>query len=262
MSMALRRPISKVLTLAGVLISACAIAVAPSVKAPAPRAPEVVLGAQTTPITQQLALQQTDLPRAFVTKFLVLPSAGKPFPTPQFPPQVAPTSLGSVIINTYNIVEPWVRWGFDVAAYAVGWIPYVGVDTVNSFIQLGIDQWNFWLGWALPPLPPIFPLAAQQAPLAAAELADAPESPVVTTPSPLRNLVKVIARLLPAQQPVKQPASVVAAPKTEEVVIASEVADPSPSANGVESVTAEATPNVRANGDTADNPLAGPKKSA
>jgi hypothetical protein len=130
--MALRRPISKALTVAGVLISACAIAVAPSVKAPAPRAPEVVLVAQTTLITQQLALPQTDLLQAFVTKFLVLPSAGKPFPTPRFPPQVAPTSLGSVVINTYNIVEPWVRWGFDVAAYAVGWIPPAGSATSGT----------------------------------------------------------------------------------------------------------------------------------
>jgi hypothetical protein len=79
------------------------------------------------------------------------------------------------------------RYGFDLAAYAVGWVPYVGwlapqitifynfgeriarsityntaywldgnisfgqglanvgVDTVNAVIQLGIDQWNFWL---------------------------------------------------------------------------------------------------------------------
>jgi hypothetical protein len=38
----------------------------------------------------------------------------------------------------------------------------VGIDTVNSFIQLGIDEWNFWL-WPLPPLPPIFPFAATEA---------------------------------------------------------------------------------------------------
>ncbi len=37
----------------------------------------------------------------------------------------------------------------------------VGVDTVNSFIQLGIDEWNFFLP-PLPPLPPL-PFAATQA---------------------------------------------------------------------------------------------------
>jgi hypothetical protein len=134
----------------------------------------------------------------------VPPSSGAPFPSPQFPPVVAPTSIGSSIIWVYNAVEPWARWIADVAAYAVGWIPYVGwlapqipifynfgeriarsityniaywldgnisftqglinvgVDTVNAFIQLGIDQWNFWL-WPLPPLPPIFPGATASA---------------------------------------------------------------------------------------------------
>jgi hypothetical protein len=134
-------------------------------------------------------------------RVVIPPSAGAPFPTPQFLPIVAPTSLGSSIKNIYNAAEPWVRYGFDLAAYAVGWIPYVGclapqitifynfgeriarsityniadfldghisfvqglinvgVDTFNSFVQLGIDQLNFWL----PPLPP-FPFAAGQSP--------------------------------------------------------------------------------------------------
>jgi hypothetical protein len=151
----------------------------------------------------------TDLPNllvgwleGIVQHYVVPPSASRPFPTPQFPPVVGGTSIGSSIKNIYNAVEPWVEWGFDVAAYAVGWVPYVGwlapqieifynfgerivrsitfniadwldgtisfgqgllnvgVDTVNAFIQLGIDQWNFWL-WPLPPLPPIFPLAVE-----------------------------------------------------------------------------------------------------
>src|SRR5262249_5994713 len=96
----------------------------------------------------------------------------------------------------YHAIEPWVRYGFEVATYAVGWIPYVGwlsgqimifynfgerivhaivhntLDwlngngsfaqnvadgvwwTVDAFIQLGIDEWNFFL----PPLPPLPPL--------------------------------------------------------------------------------------------------------
>jgi hypothetical protein len=139
----------------------------------------------------------------WVQRIAVPPSAGQPFPTPQFPPVVAGTGIDSTIKNIYNAVEPWVRYGFDLAAYAVGWIPYVGwlapqitifynfgeriarsitfniadwlggnvnfvqglinvgVDTINSFIQLGIDEWNFFLP-PLPPLPP-FPFAATQA---------------------------------------------------------------------------------------------------
>ncbi len=100
-------------------------------------------------------------------------------------------------------IEPWVHYGFQLAQYAVGWVPYVGWlspqidifyhfgerivrsvvfnsadwlwgplpfavglgniarDSWNSLVQLGIDQWNFWLP-SLPPLPP-FPFAARQA---------------------------------------------------------------------------------------------------
>ena len=35
-------------------------------------------------------------------------------------------SIGSTIKNIYNAVEPWVQYGFELATYAVGWIPYVG----------------------------------------------------------------------------------------------------------------------------------------
>ena len=81
---------------------------------------------QLAPITPHVAAQQTNYVQTLLTwasqKFLALLSAGQPFPTPQ----LAPPSLGNITINTYNAVEPWVRWGFDLAAYAVGWIPYVG----------------------------------------------------------------------------------------------------------------------------------------
>ncbi|WP_237568676.1 hypothetical protein [Mycolicibacterium lacusdiani] len=140
-----------------------------------------------------------DAPRLlvqWVQRIVVPPSFGAALPSPQFPPVVAPTSIGSSIKNVYDSVEPWVQYGFDLAAYAVGWVPYVGwlapqipifyhfgeriarsvtyniadwidgrvsfsqglinvvIDTFNSFVQLGIDQWNFWL----PPLPPLPPL--------------------------------------------------------------------------------------------------------
>ena len=106
------------------------------------------------------------------------------------------------IKNTYVAIEPWVHYGFELAQYAVGWIPYVGwlapqidifyhfgerivrslvfnsadwlwgplpfgeglgniaQDSWNALVQLGRDQWNFWLP-SLPPLPPL-PGAAEQ----------------------------------------------------------------------------------------------------
>ncbi len=195
---------------AGVAVAtATAIAFAPSEKEPARATPTVrgfpaavQLIAQVQPTVGATAVSPADFLALIVQHYVVPPSASRPFPTPQFPPVVGGTSIGSSIKNIYNAVEPWVEWGVDVAAYAVGWVPYVGwlapqieifynfgerivrsitfniadwldgtisfgqgllnvgVDTVNAFIQLGIDQWNFWL-WPLPPLPPIFPLAVE-----------------------------------------------------------------------------------------------------
>jgi hypothetical protein len=134
----------------------------------------------------------------------IIPSFGAAPPTPPPALTVAATSnANQAIKNIYNAVEPWVRYGFEVATYAVGWIPYVGWlsgqimifynfgerivrsitfnvadwlfgplpfiqglgnvarDSWNALVQLGVDQWNFWLP-PLPPLPPL-PFAARPA---------------------------------------------------------------------------------------------------
>jgi len=132
----------------------------------------------------------------WLQKVVVPPSANASFPTPQFPPVVAPTSIGSSIKWIYNAVEPWVEWGFDVAAYAVGWIPYVGwlapqisifydfgemivrsitfnvadwldgqINFGQGLVNVGVDTVNAFiflanaqLAFWLPPLPPIPPI--------------------------------------------------------------------------------------------------------
>jgi hypothetical protein len=188
-------------------VAATAITFSPTVNPPAaagdPPAVQrtatlVTLSAQSTPLA--LPVDAPALLTDWIQRVIVPPSFGAPIPTPQFPPIVAPTSIGTSIKGIYNAVEPWVQYGFDLAAYAVGWVPYVGwlapqitifyhfgeriarsitfniadwldgrisfgqglvnvgVDTFNSFVQLGIDQWNFWLP-SLPPLPP-FPFAS------------------------------------------------------------------------------------------------------
>lgn len=38
---------------------------------------------------------------------------------------IAP-NLADTIDNVYVTVEPWVQYGFEVAAYALGWVPWVG----------------------------------------------------------------------------------------------------------------------------------------
>jgi len=205
----------KVLTAGVSIVTVGAIAVAPSVEPPGPKAPAVQLAAAVQPLTQQVD------PITFVIdwaeRIVIPPSLGAPIPTPPTVTIPAPTSIGSTITNVYNAVEPWVRYGFDLAAYAVGWIPYVGwlapqitifynfgeriarsityniadwldgkitfgqglvnvgVDTFNSLVQLGIDQLNFWLP-PLPPLPP-FPFAAKQTPLTTAQLLTPAQQP-------------------------------------------------------------------------------------
>jgi hypothetical protein len=69
---------------------------------------------------------------------------------------------------------------FNIADWLDGNISYgqglinVGVDTFNSFVQLGIDELNFFLP-PLPPLPP-FPFAVTRTPLTAVQ-AQTPASP-------------------------------------------------------------------------------------
>jgi hypothetical protein len=63
--------------------------------------------------------------------------------------QAAPTAgllafpgLGNAIINTYNVIEPWVAYGVDWAAYAAGWIPWVGwiaAAQINIFYDALIE---------------------------------------------------------------------------------------------------------------------------
>ncbi|BBX18094.1 hypothetical protein MDUV_29540 [Mycolicibacterium duvalii] len=112
-------------------------------------------------------------------------------------PEVAALpGVESAIINVYNAVEPWVEWGFDVAQYAVGWVPIAGYfapqigifyDFFESIVQSVVFNFAYWIGgdvtffeglgniaqdswnalvqlgvdelnWILPPLPPWPPI--------------------------------------------------------------------------------------------------------
>jgi hypothetical protein len=221
-------PIRSWLTACVATITAAAITFVPCVEERAPAAPPPVVQIASPSIELAAQVQPTatatNLPGLLVDwlkRITVPPSASQPFPTPQFPPAVGGTSIDSTIKNVYNAVEPWVRYGFELATYAVGWVPYVGwlspqimifynfgeriarsitfnvadwlggnvsfgqglvnvgVDTVNSFIQLGIDEWNFFLP-PLPPLPP-FPFAATQRTAVTAAAAVDPTKASVTS---------------------------------------------------------------------------------
>jgi hypothetical protein len=199
------------LTVGIATITAATIAFAPSVKPPAPIMPTARVATTAVQLTAQVQpLAAIDLPVLlvdWVQRITVPPSAGQPFPTPQFPPVVEATSIGSSIISIYNAVEPWARYVADLAAYAVGWIPYVGwlapqitifynfgeriarsitynianwLDGNISFgqglVNVGVDTVNSFiflandqLAFWLPSLPPIPPLPPIFFPFSAAD---------------------------------------------------------------------------------------------
>ena len=61
--------------------------------------------------------------------------------------------LGNAIINAYNAIEFWVDYGVDVAAYAVGWVPFGWIigDQIqifyNSLIEPIARTITYNLGW-------------------------------------------------------------------------------------------------------------------
>lgn len=74
---------------------------------------------------------------------------------PQALPPTGPLIwVADAIDNTYEAVEPWVRWGFDVAEWAVSWIPVVGwlapqismlYDFGESLVHSAVFNTTDWL---------------------------------------------------------------------------------------------------------------------
>ncbi|KZS63619.1 PE family protein [Mycobacterium ostraviense] len=54
------------------------------------------------------------------------------------PAAVIPVSVATAIENFYLWAEPWVQWGFSVASWAAGWVPYLGIlaPQINFFYYL------------------------------------------------------------------------------------------------------------------------------
>ena len=192
----MKGPTRSILTAGVAMVGACAIAIAPSVQPvppPSPATPPIALTAAVQPaLAQGTYLSQV----VNWAEGIFLPSATTSFPAPPSVAAPAPTSAGSAIINVYNAIEPWVRYGFALAEYAVGWIPGIGwlapqigffynfgeaivqsvvynfanwidgnVSLVQGLVNIGSDSFTALvnlgiaeLNWILPPLPPIPPL--------------------------------------------------------------------------------------------------------
>ncbi|KAA1250788.1 PE family protein [Mycobacterium simiae] len=58
------------------------------------------------------------------TSPLALPPTGSAAAAPA---AVIPVSVATAMENFYTAVEPWVQYGFTVASWAAGWLPYIGI---------------------------------------------------------------------------------------------------------------------------------------
>ncbi|MFN8228954.1 MAG: hypothetical protein U0R18_19785 [Mycobacterium sp.] len=85
-----------------------------------------------------------------LTEEQVLTVANALNPTPNTPVD----GVADAIDNLYNTVEPWVRYGFEVAAAVVAWIPWVGIfsnqimvvyNFVESLINSGVFNTTDWM---------------------------------------------------------------------------------------------------------------------
>lgn len=130
------------------VMTAATLAFVPSVAQPTPRpvampaaalrvaSPAIELSASVQPLsTAALPSLLTN----WLETIVVPPSASAPVPIPAVQQAAVGTSIDSFIKNTYNTVEPWVRYGFELATYAVGWVPYVGwlAPQIMIFYNLG-----------------------------------------------------------------------------------------------------------------------------
>lgn len=54
------------------------------------------------------------------------------------PAAILPVSVATAIQNFYLAVEPWVQYGFNLASWAVGWVPWIGIlaPQINFFYYL------------------------------------------------------------------------------------------------------------------------------
>lgn len=133
-----------VLLAAMTMVTAGAVTIAQSVEPAPPQRPSPIvrLVASVQPIVQH---QKQPLLSALLDRPETAPTA--------LAIPIAP-NLANTIDNVYNAVEPWVQYGFELAAAAVAWVPYVGwlsgqimvfYEFGESIVASGVYNFTDWL---------------------------------------------------------------------------------------------------------------------
>ena len=161
--------------------------------------------------------------------------------------------LQNAIINAYNVINPWVDYGVNLAQYAVGWIPVasffapqigifyynliepivtsavyntayvlggsIGIiqgisNVINDSINAGIGFVNAEINWALSFLPPLPPLPLAAAQTTALKVAAAPAAQAISEAADGTVTEKQEPSSATGAEPATKPAADPAAPET------------------------------------------------
>jgi hypothetical protein len=138
---------------------ATALTVTQTVEPPAPAKPSSTIRLVAA-VQPQLSPDQTPILPVLLRNPLQLlgPAApvGTNLPTPPATPLAVPIApnLANTIDGIYTAVEPWVRYGFEVATAVVRWVPYVGwfagqimvgYNFGESLVASGVFNFTDWL---------------------------------------------------------------------------------------------------------------------
>jgi len=154
--------------------------------------------------------------------------------------------IQNAIINAYNVIDPWVDYGVNVAQYAVGWIPVVGIfapqigifyydliepiatsaifntayvlggsiglvqgisNVINDSINAGIGFVNAEINWALSFLPPLPPLPFAAAQTTTLKVAAEPTAQATTEAVDEKHEPGVATSAEPTAKPAADPAA-------------------------------------------------------
>lgn len=147
-----------------------ATAVAALTVAPAPTAatltgvvsPAVALRAAVEPLLEPLTT-------AAATEFAPALCCSNPAAVPQ---AAAVGTAGSVIINAYDALEPWVAYGFELADYALSFVPGLwwiapAIDlayfSIEPLVQAGVYSFGYLLDGQFADIGPTLTLGVQEA---------------------------------------------------------------------------------------------------